>query len=67
MDDNTQSWLDFAMRPFDQGGLGLAKHQAAGLVGNLQQESGGGIPAWGPTGDNRTAWGSAQWRADRLN
>jgi hypothetical protein len=67
MDDNTQSWLDFAMRPYDQGGLGLARHQAAGLVGNLQAESGRGLPSWGPTGDDRTAWGTAQWRKERLD
>jgi hypothetical protein len=67
MDDNTQSWFDFAQRPFEQGGLGLAKHQAAGIVGNLIQESGSGLKPWGPTGDNNTAWGTAQWRGDRLS
>jgi hypothetical protein len=67
MADNTSAWMDFAQRPYDEGGLGLAKHQAAGIVGNLANESGSGIPAWGPTGDNRTAWGSAQWREDRLD
>jgi hypothetical protein len=66
MADNTGSWMDFAQRSRDDGGLGLAPHQAAGLVGNLQNESGSGIPAWGPTGDNGSAWGSAQWRGDRL-
>jgi hypothetical protein len=65
-DDNTQSWMDFAQRSRDDGGLGLQPHQAAGVVGNLQNESGTGIPSWGPTGDNGTAWGSAQWRGDRL-
>lgn len=59
--------MQFAQRPYEEGGLGLAKHQAAGLVGNLQTESGAGLPAWGPTGDNRTAWGTAQWREDRLD
>jgi hypothetical protein len=65
--DNTSSWYQFAQRPYDDGGLGLAPHQAAGVVGNLMQESGGGIPSWGPTGDNGTAWGAAQWRGDRFN
>jgi len=66
-DDNTGSWYAFAQRPQEQGGLGLAPHQAAGVVGNLMQESGGGIPSWGPTGDNGSAWGAAQWRNDRLD
>ncbi len=67
MADNTSSWMDFAQRSRDDGGLGLASHQAAGLVGNLQNESGSAIPSWGPTGDNGSAWGSAQWRGDRLD
>jgi hypothetical protein len=66
-DDNTGSWMDFAQRSRDEGGLGLAPHQAAGIVGNLQNESGSGVPSWGPTGDNGTAQGSAQWRNDRLD
>jgi hypothetical protein len=66
-DDNTGSWMDFAQRSRDDGGLGLERHQAAGVVGNLQNESGSGVPSWGPTGDNGTAWGSAQWRNDRLD
>ncbi|WP_368508085.1 phage tail tip lysozyme [Bradyrhizobium lupini] len=65
--DLTGQWLNFAQQPVDQGGLGLAPHQAAGLVGNLVNESGRGLSAWGPTGDNGTAWGTAQWRGDRLN
>ncbi|MBW7970948.1 phage tail tip lysozyme [Bradyrhizobium sp. BR 10289] len=63
---NVNSWLSFAQRSRDDGGLGLASHQAAGLVGNLVNESGQDLPAWGPTGDNGTAWGTAQWRNDRL-
>lgn len=59
--------MDFAQRPYDEGGLGLAKHQAAGIVGNLQNESGQGITPWGVSGDNGTAQGSAQWRLDRLD
>lgn len=64
--DNTTSWLNFAQMPVEQGGLGLQPHQAAGLVGNLVNESGTALPAWGPSGDNGTAWGTAQWRGDRL-
>lgn len=64
--DNTTSWLNFAQLPVEQGGLGLQPHQAAGLVGNLVNESGAALPAWGPSGDNGTAWGTAQWRGDRL-
>lgn len=60
------SWLNFAQRSRDEGGLGLAPHQAAGLVGNLVNESGQDLNPWGPTGDNGTAWGTAQWRNDRL-
>lgn len=65
--DLTGSWLNFAQQPVEQGGLGLAPHQAAGLVGNLVNESGRSLSPWGPTGDNGTAWGTAQWRGDRLN
>lgn len=64
--DLTGQWLTFAQQPVEQGGLGLAPHQAAGLVGNLQNESGRALSAWGPTGDNGTAWGTAQWRNERL-
>lgn len=63
---NSQAWLDWAQSSRDDGGLGLAPHQAAGLVGNLQAESGKDLTPWGPTGDNGTAWGTAQWRGDRL-
>ncbi|MGY3589370.1 phage tail tip lysozyme [Bradyrhizobium sp. USDA 4350] len=63
----TSSWFNFAQQPVDQGGLGLAPHQAAGLVGNLVHESGQDLTPWGPTGDNGTAWGTAQWRGDRLD
>lgn len=64
---NAPSWLNFAQRPREQGGLGLAPHQAAGLVGNLVHESGQDLNPWGPSGDNGTAWGTAQWRLDRLD
>jgi hypothetical protein len=60
------SWLNWAQQPREAGGLGLAPHQAAGIVGNLVHESGQDLNPWGPTGDNGTAWGTAQWRGDRL-
>lgn len=60
------SWLNWAQQPREAGGLGLAPHQAAGIVGNLVNESGQDLNPWGPTGDNGTAWGTAQWRGDRL-
>jgi hypothetical protein len=64
--NRTGAWLNFAQRSRDEGGLGLAPHQAAGLVGNLVNESGPDLNPWGPSGDNGTAWGTAQWRGDRL-
>jgi len=65
--NNRTAWLNFAQRSRDQGGLGLAPHQAAGVVGNLVNESGQDLNPWGPTGDNGTAWGTAQWRNERLD
>jgi hypothetical protein len=64
---NVQSWYDFTTRPVDQGGLGLSHAQAVGQIGNLQAESGSAIPSWGPTGDQGSAHGAAQWRLDRFN
>ena len=64
---NAKSWYDFAVKPAEQGGLGLTPSQAAGKVANLQAESGITIRPWGVTGDQGTAWGAAQWRGDRLN
>jgi hypothetical protein len=64
--NRSSSWLNWAQAPREQGGLGLAPHQAAGIVGNLVHESGQDLNPWGPTGDNGTAWGTAQWRGDRL-
>jgi hypothetical protein len=64
--NRSSSWLNWAQAPREQGGLGLAPHQAAGIVGNLVHESGQELSPWGPTGDNGTAWGTAQWRGDRL-
>jgi hypothetical protein len=43
---------------------GYAPHQAAGIVGNLVQES--GVRPVGATGDNGTAHGIAQWRGPRF-
>jgi len=62
---NVASWHNFATRPYDQGGLGVAPHQAAGIVGNLQAESGPTIKPVGVVGDAGTAFGAAQWRNDR--
>lgn len=64
--NRSSSWLNWAQAPREQGGLGLAPHQAAGVVGNLVKESGDDLNPWGPSGDNKTAWGTAQWREDRL-
>ena len=43
--------------------LGLPRHVGAGILGNLVQES--GLNPNGPSGDNGTAHGLAQWRGDR--
>lgn len=43
---------------------GYLPHQAAGVVGNLVQES--GVRPSGVTGDNGTAHGVAQWRGPRF-
>lgn len=64
--NRSSQWLTWAQRSREDGGLGLAPHQAAGIVGNLVHESGQDLNPWGPTGDNGTAWGTAQWRGDRL-
>lgn len=45
-------------------GLGYKPHVAAGLVGNLMQESGWDINT-GAVGDNGAAFGSAQWNGPR--
>lgn len=44
-------------------GKGWTKEQAAGIVGNLQYESGGLNPA--AVGDNGQAYGLGQWHIDR--
>jgi hypothetical protein len=63
---NVANWHGFATRPADQGGLGVNPAQAAGIVGNLQAESGPTIKPWGVVGDKGTAFGAAQWRNDRF-
>ena len=45
-------------------GKGFTEEQAAGIVGNLQAESGVGINP-GAVGDGGKAWGIAQWHPDR--
>jgi len=44
--------------------LGWSPAQAAGILGNLQQESSFNPTIWG---DNGTSFGLAQWRGDRLS
>lgn len=44
--------------------LGYTPEQAAGIVGNLVQES--GVRSDGPSGDKGTAFGMAQWRGERF-
>lgn len=44
--------------------LGYTPEQAAGIVGNLVQES--GVRSDGAVGDQGTAFGMAQWRGERL-
>jgi hypothetical protein len=63
---NAESWMKFAQSPREEGGLGLTKAQAAGVVGNLQHESGPNIKPYGVTGDHGTAHGAAQWRHGRF-
>ena len=64
---NAESWMKFAQTTREQGGLGLTREQASGLVGNLQHESGAGIAPSGVTGDRGTAHGAAQWRNERFS
>lgn len=45
--------------------LGYTREQAAGIVGNLIQES--NLQSSGAVGDNGTAFGVAQWRGERLS
>lgn len=64
------SWLDFAQRSVDQGGLGLAPDKARAVIAGLQGESHADLRP-GVTGDHRngipTAFGTAQWRLDRAD
>jgi hypothetical protein len=43
---------------------GFTPEQAAGIVGNLVQES--GVRSNGPAGDSGTSFGMAQWRGERF-
>lgn len=47
-------------------GNGFTKEQAAGIVGNLMQESGGGTFDLGLNATDGTAQGIAQWQGSRL-
>lgn len=62
------SWLDFAQRPVEQGGLGLPADKARAIVAGLQGESSANLNP-NSLGDYRgstpTAFGTAQWRLDR--
>ena len=62
---NVPSWTQFAQEE-SPGGLGLAPPQAAGLVANLQAESGAGINPNPTPGDAGTAFGAGQWRGPRF-
>lgn len=66
MSSNAESWMAFAQEPRENGGLGLTRAQAAGVVGNLEHESGPGIAPSGVSGDHGTAHGAAQWRLGRF-
>lgn len=46
--------------------MGWTKEQAAGIVGNLQAESGVGLHYETAVGDGGTAFGLAQWRFERV-
>lgn len=46
--------------------MGWTKEQAAGIVGNLQAESGVGLRYETAVGDGGTAFGIAQWRFERV-
>lgn len=46
--------------------MGWTKEQSAGIVGNLQAESGVGLHYETAVGDGGTAFGLAQWRFERV-
>ena len=58
MTGNSKIALDFFMSP--KGG-GYTLEQAAGIVGNLQAESGANLDHTADTGDGGNAYGIAQW------
>lgn len=65
---NVASWLAFAQRPVDQGGLGLSAEQAHGMVAGMQGESGVNLNAgaYNPNDRGMPSGGTMQWRAERL-
>jgi hypothetical protein len=58
--DLTRSWMNFLMKPVDQGGLGRTLAQAKGEVASLHGESAGLNPNQGH--DQGTGYGTAAWR-----
>lgn len=64
---NADSWMNFMMKPADQGGMGLTAAQARGAVAGMQGESGKGLnsAADNPNDRGKRSIGTAQWRDDR--
>jgi hypothetical protein len=65
--DLTRSWMNFLMKPVDQGGLGRTLAQAKGEVASLHGESAGLNPNQTHDPDkngNPTGYGTAAWRDD---
>lgn len=65
---NVASWLAYAQRPVDQGGLGLSKEQAHGMVAGMQGESGVNLDpgSYNPNDRGAPSGGTMQWRKERL-
>jgi hypothetical protein len=61
-DSNEETIWNFLVTPEASGGLGLSDTQAAGVLGNIEQESG-----FSPTAENGSsgAYGIAQWAFER--
>lgn len=66
---NVASWLAYAQRPVDQGGLGLTKEQAHGMVAGMQGESGVNLDpgSYNPNDRGAPSGGTMQWRKERLD
>jgi hypothetical protein len=67
------SWMNFLMKPVNQGGLGFTRAQAAGQVASLRGESGSGLEGvsrtWNdPSGSGKPgiSGGVASWRNERF-